>query len=109
MYRHRWVYHEQQRPRGDASDRVEIARGIVGKRFIKTGADRKRGRRQHDRVTVGCRVCCEAGANSAGRTAAIVDDELLPERSVELLPDDPSDDISAARRRERDYEAHRMG
>ena len=92
----------------DLRDRVEVAHGIEGEFFIKTGADRKRSRRQQYRVTVGCRVRREAGADSAGCSAAVVDDELLPERSVELLPKDPSDDIGAARGWKRDDETHRM-
>ena len=62
---------------------------------------------QQQRVAVRFRLGDAGGRDGASGTAAIVDDDRLPERLGELGPDDPRDEVGGAARRDRDDELNR--
>jgi hypothetical protein len=60
-------------------------------------------------VTVRRRTRGELGADDAVSTRAVVDDRLLPEPVAHLLREKAAEDVVAAARRERHYQANRLG
>ena len=101
--------HDEHVRRGrDARHRSEIAHEIVLEVRIEAHADRIGDGHQEQRIAVGRRFRRDLGPDGRSGAAAIVDDDLLPERFGELRRHDARHRVGAAAGRERDDEADRL-
>jgi len=104
----------QVRPRGehdweiaDLGHGLEVLERVVGHLVVEARIDRKRIRRQQQRVAVGSCARDPREGDIAAGAAAVLDDDRLAQSVAERLLDDPRHDVVGAARRERDDEGHR--
>ena len=67
------------------------------------------GAADRQRVAVGRRARGDFGADDAARAAAVLHDDLLPERRAERRGHEARREIDEAARRKADDDAHRLG
>jgi hypothetical protein len=89
-------------------DADEILQRLVRQLLVEVRV-RDVGRRlHHDRVAIGWAVQYDFGTDRAGRAAAVLDHELLPELLGHFLKYDASYDVVRTAGREDDHDAHRL-
>ena len=85
----------------DQRNRREIFYRIVGELFEEAHVYRmRRGIAEQQRIAVGRRMRCDVGADDAGRSGAVVDDDLLPPFLGQFLRKGARNDVDAAARGE---------
>jgi hypothetical protein len=101
------MHAEHHRRRGAERDRVEvlerIERDVIEQERVvgEVAAGDERG------VAVGRRLRRAAGADVSARAAQVFDEEILPRRRGELLPDQAGENIGGSARSETDDELDR--
>ena len=80
------------RRRGDSADRREILLHVIA----GIGAEANARQQHHDGVAVRRGLCGIASADHAAGAAAVLDNDLLAERSGELLTDESAHGVNAA-------------
>ncbi len=96
-----------QRTIAEQHQRREILHHVIGNGLVEERIDHVHRSRHQQRVAVGRRLGDGIGADDAGGTAgAIFDDEVLPDRLVELLHQNARDAIDRPARRKRHDDAH---
>jgi hypothetical protein len=105
----RWMRHHDHGRRRDLRDRLEVGHRIEAELLDRVRQHRLVGHAlHHQRVAVGGGVRHEVGADRAARTAAVVDDERLAERSCEPLAEHTPEDVGRPAGRPRDDEPDRL-
>ena len=104
------MHHQDVRRLGDQRDGNKRLQWI-GKRLLGVVGDigGQRQVREQQRVAIGQGLRHQVGAEHAGRSGAIVDDDRLAEILGQLQPDNAADDVGAAPGRERHHQTDRSG
>src|SRR5208283_2373879 len=105
--RKRRVRDEDLRNEGDQADRHEVLFDVKRKMFVELRVDRVRGKREQDRIAVWRRLRDQIGAQDAGGTATVVDDDGLPQQRGKWLGYDARDNVGTAAGRIGNDEANR--
>ena len=85
--RQRGCDHHQARPAAQRCDRGKIAQAVVGQLRVERRVDRKARRNHQQRVAIGIGVRGKFAADDAVGAAAVVDDQGLSPRLVQMRAD----------------------
>ncbi len=97
-----------QRSVGEQRHRGEVLHHVVGHALVEERIDDVHRGGQQQGVAVGRRLGDGVGADRSGRAAgAVLDDEVLPHRLVELLHQDAGDAVDRSAGRERHHHGDR--
>ena len=110
LHRQRGVDDEDVRHLRDQRHRHEVLLRVVRDLRVQARVDRVRAHRAHQqRVAVAGRLGDEVRADAAARAGAVVDDDRLAPRLLQLLRDAAAHDVERPAGRERHHEADRLG
>jgi len=101
------MHEKDHRNADDTADRRDVADEIEIELLVERGVDRVRYAGEQERVSVGRRIHDQFGADIAGGTRPVLDDERLAEPLREPLADQACSDVGAAPRSKADDDAHR--
>ena len=91
--RHLGVDRKQQRVLDQDGDRLEIALEVEAELRVERRIDRERGRHDQQRVAVRRRLGDGVGADHRARARAVLDDDRLAERFLEVWLQQPRHDV----------------